>query len=1168
MTLRFGQALFLFASLGIVTAPAQQVSGTISGAVRDAQQAAVANAKIILTNAAQGITRETATTTDGNFAFALLPPASYNLSVSVPGFKRYEQKDIKIFASDRIAIPDIVLELGTVSDTVTVESSSVQLQTQSAERAGVVTGRQVTELAVKARNFFDLAITAPGVYYRPGGTGMGNIVSNGNRPDQNNLQADGITNVDTGNNADILATMNIDQIAEFKILTNSQPAEIGRSSGAQIQVITKSGTKEFHGSGYWFHRHEGLNANNWRNNIEGRARNLFRYNYEGYTIGGPILLPGNFNRDRNKLFFFWSQEFQNSLVPNSVQSVTVPTDLQRRGDFSQTRDGSGNPVVINDPANNKTPFPGNIIPANRLNADGVKILGFYPQPNRVGVDNGYNYQSQVSDSQPRREQMLRGDYNINDKWRVFSRYLFTKSEINKAYGQWNANYNIPYAPMNFGNPGWSIITNVTTVISPTLTNEFIFGSSKNKLNIDPVDDSFDRKKLGLSYTMPFPNADKLGLVQNWRFQNVPNGPFTAFNGTPFRNFNHTWEFTDNISKVMNAHTVKAGIYLHRSWKDQTAFTATNGDIFFNRDGSNPLDSNWDFANAALGNYQRVEQSNVVLNGQYRSWNVEWFVQDNWKVSKKLTLDFGMRFYWIQPQFDQAKQTSSFNPSLYDPAAAGVLNQRAINPATGALASYNPVTGTYGGSNLIGTLVQTGRGFTNGLYANGMGLAGQNGYPVGLIDDRGIHFAPRFGLAYQFDGKTVLRAGGGTYYDRFQGNDVFDQLTNPPATVRPTFYYGNLASLGASQGVFAPANVRGFDKKGQVPTTYNWNISIQRELPQRVVLDIGYVGMKSLHNLARYNLNTVPFGSAWLPQNQDPTIASPVLNGTNTNAINFYRPYLGYGDINISQFGAFSNYNALQVSVSRRIGQNFTFGANYTWGRSLGIAGARDSNLHPTNYRMANYGPMPFDVPHMFVLNYTWYLPKGAKGFMNNAFGRAALNGWEISGITSFFMGEPDFINIGDLPRPNGTQVSGDERNRIYTGSQSVAARPFYTGNPNDTSKDILAWINPAVIKAPIIGQSFGLESGQAPIRKPGVNNWDVSIFKNFRLWSESSNLQLRCEMFNAFNHTQFSDFNRTVNFNSLGAIANLPSPTNRFGFGAITAARDPRIIQLAARIRF
>jgi hypothetical protein len=1158
--------LTLFALVSVMRAPAQQISGSISGVVEDAQHAVVAGAKVTLASLAQGITRVQATSSDGTFVFTPLPPASYTLTVEMAGFKRFEQKDIKIFASDRIAVPNIVLELGQVVDTITVEATVVQLQTQTAERAGVITARQVNDLALKARDFIDLAATVPGVYYRGG---LGGICANGARCNQNNLQVDGVTNVDTGSNGGVLATMNVDQIGEFKLITNSQPAEIGRSSGATIQVVTKAGTREFHGGGYWFHRHEGLNANDWRSNQDKLARKLFRYNYEGYNVGGPILLPfTNFNKGRDRLFFFWSQEFQNSLQPNTLRSVTVPTAAERAGDFSQTHDGSGRPVIIRDPSTG-SPFPSNMIPRDRWSADGAKILSFYPLPNRLGVANDYNFQSQVSDSQPRREQMLRGDYNITDKWRLYSRYMFTKSEVNKAYGQWNADYNIPYAPMNFGNPGWSFITNVTTVINPTLTNEFIFGSSRNQLNIDPVDNTFDRGKLNLSYTMPFPKADPLNLVQNWRFENVPNGPFTGFNGTPFRNFNHTWDITDNVSKVHGVHASKAGIYLHRSWKDQTAFTSANGNIYFNRDSANPGDTNWDFSNALLGNFQRAQQSNVVLNAQYRNWNIEWFLQDNWKITPKLTLDLGLRFYWIEPQYDQAKQTSSFNPALYDPSATAVLMQRQINPATGQAAAFNPLTGTYGPAALIGTIIPTGKGFVNGLYANGMGLAGQNGYPIGLLNDRGVHYAPRIGVAWQVMPKTVVRAGGGAFYDRFQGNPVFEMLPNPPSTISPTFYYANLATLGSSSGVFAPPNVRAFSIDGHVPTTYNWNISVQRELPAQVLLDIAYVGSHSLHELDRYNVNAAPFGSAWLPQNQDPTIASPTFDGRTAKPINLYRPYLGYGDISVTEFGGMSNYNSLQIAANRRLTKTLNFGVAYTWSKVLGTTGDDGDNLHLTNFRAANYGPLNFDIPHMFVFNYTWNLPKIAEhlGFVNNPVGRLIFNNWEISGVTTFSKGEPEFINIGDVPGPDGSAVNGSNRNRIYTGSENVAPRPYYSGNTMNGSS-VYAWIDPSAVKAPIIRQSAGLESGQRPIRKPGINNWDISVFKNIPFGAEQRYLQLRWEMFNAWNHPQFNDFNRTVNFDRSGNITNLPGPSNRYGFGALTGVRDPRIIQIAAKFYF
>jgi hypothetical protein len=845
--------------------------------------------------------------------------------------------------------------------------------------------------------------------------------------------------------------------------------------------------------------------------------------------------------------------------------VTVPTALERNGDFSQSREGDGSPVRLRDPANNGAPFPNNTIPANRINADGRKILNFYPQPNALGKDPAFNFQSQVSDNFPRREDLVRGDYNISDKWHVYARYLNNYSQQNKIYGQWNADYNIPFAPMNFGNPGWSFITNVTTIVNPTLTNEFIFGSSRNQLNIDPVDDTFDRKKLNLSYQMPFPNADTLGLIQNWRY-NVPNSPFTAFNGTPFRNFNHTWDITDNVSKVHGPHTFKAGIYMHRSWKDQTAFTSVNGNIWFDRDAQNPGDTNWAFANALLGNFQRLQQSNVVLNGQYRNWNIEWFVQDNWKISRNLTLDVGMRFYWIQPQYDQALQTASFNPALYDPAARGVLRQPGKD-AAGNIVAINPLTGEIGPRALIGAIVPTDKGFVNGLYANGMGLPGKNGYPKGLIKDRGIHYAPRLGIAWSFMPKTVLRAGGGTFYDRFQGNPVFDMLPNPPSTISPTFYYGNLATLSSTSGVFFPANVRGFSLDGHVPTTYNWNISIQRELPAGVLLDVGYVGMKSLHNLANQNFNQAPFGSAWLPENQDPNNPAPKFDGTTTKPVNLYRRYLGYGDTNVYGFGAFSDYNSLQIAANRRMARSLMFGVAYTWSKVLGIAGGDGDTLHPTNFKMANYGPLSYNVPHLLVFNYTWDLPRGARrgSFLDNPVGRLVLNNWEISGVTTFASGQPDFINL-DVRGLGGADI-----NRKFTGSETFGPRVVITGNPRNGDKAYDRWIDTSVFRLPPVG-SVGLDSGSRPVYKPGINNWDLSVFKNVPMGRETRYLQLRLEMFNAWNHAQFSDFNRTAQFDLQGNLTNLPTSRGgtggRYGFGAITAARDPRLIQLAVKFYF
>ena len=1163
-------ALTLFAAS---TMWGQQSSGSIRGVVKDAQGAVVPGAKVNLTDVAQGDTRQTETNAEGIFFFNPLKPAVYKLDVEAAGFRKYERTEIKVFANDRLDLPDIALSVGQVTDSVTVEAQGVVLQTRGAEKGGVLTGSQVINLALNGRDFLALTRTIPGAV--PTG-GVGGSI-NGNRNNQNNLMVDGVTNIDTGSNGGQLATMNIDQIAEFKVLTNSQPAEYGRSSGAAINVVTKSGTRDLHGTGYWFHRHEGLNANNWRNNLEGRPRQLFRDNTAGFNIGGPAYIP-KINPNRDKLFFFVGIEWQNRLSPNALRNVVVPTLAQRRGDFTGTREGDGRPVFIRDPLSNLPCgtntggagcFPNNIIPPSRINPDGQKILGFYPEPNALAAnDPQFNYQTQVSDNFPRREHIYRGDYNINQNWRLYSRFMHTKSSQDRAYGQWNADYNIPFAPMNFGNPGWSWVTNLTTTLSPTLTNEFIFGSSKNVLNIDPVNDAFNRSKLNLSYKMPFPDADKLGLVQNWRWGGVPNAPFTGFNGTPFRNFNNTFDITDNVTKVRGSHTLKAGIYMHKSRKDQTAFTSINGDIWFDRDSQNPGDTNWAYSNAMLGNYRQLAQSNTVLNGQYRSWNVEWFVQDNWRVNRKLTLDYGMRFYWIQPQFDQALQTSSFNPSLFDQASRAVLIQPAV--VDGVNVGRNPITGATTPQALIQSIVNTGRGFVNGLYANGMGLAGKGGYPRGLLNDRGIHWAPRLGVAYQAFDKTVIRAGFGVFYDRFQGNPVFDMLPNPPSTVRPNLFYGNLSTISSTAGTFFPNNVRGFDQGGNVPTTYQWNLTVQRELPKQISLEVGYVANTAKHLLSTFNLNEMPFGSAWLPQNQDPRNPGRPLDGRNALPVNLYRPYLGHGDIVITGFGAYSNYNSMQVSLNKNTRSGLQFGFAYTWSKALGIASGDGDRLHPTNFRMANYSMLDFDVRHMAVTNFLYEVPSLAKQMkaLQNPIGKGIFDGWQISGLVSMIGGQPAGIGVS-------FQGIGGELNRVYTGSETVGPRVRLTGNPviQRGDRNDVAYINTSVFAPPVVG-SQGLESAQRIVYRPGVNNWDISIFKNIKFDGDGKRyLQLRCEMFNAPNIAQFSDFNRTAQFNpNTGALTNLPTALGggggRFGFGAINAARDPRFIQLATKFYF
>jgi hypothetical protein len=402
--------------------------------------------------------------------------------------------------------------------------------------------------------------------------------------------------------------------------------------------------------------------------------------------------------------------------------------------------------------------------------------------------------------------------------------------------------------------------------------------------------------------------------------------------------------------------------------------------------------------------------------------------------------------------------------------------------------------------------------------------------------------------------------------------VFDMLPNPPSTLSPTLYYSNLGSIGSTPGVLFPANLRGFSKEGKVPTTYNWNIGVQHELPFDILLDAAYAGSVSRHLLNQFNVNRPGFGSAFRADTQDPTNANPRFDGTTNLPVNFYRPYQGYGDINITQFGAQSNYNALQLAANRRLAKGLQLGVAYTWSKALGTASGNGDQIHPLNARMGSYAPLTFDRRHYLVFNYVYDVPKLAKGgnALDNIFGRAVFNNWSISGITTMTSGAPQTI---------GYNISNfSDLNRRMTGDETWGPRVYVLKDPQlgKGERNEYRWIDTSAFAPAAVG-SIGLESAaRGYLYGPGTHNWDVSVFKNFPFTSDARRMiQLRLEMFNAPNHTQYSGLNTTVTFQAVGSttVTNLPTAVggpanNRYGFGAINATRDPRIIQIATKIYF
>jgi len=1159
--------VFLCASLLI----AQNTSGSITGVVHDATGAVVPGAEVTLINQDQGVeARKTVTNEVGNYLLSALPAATYTIRVELPGFKTYTQRDIKLFVNDRLGLPAIVLEVGAASETVTVESPAVQLQTVSAERAGVVTGRQMVDIALNGRNFTSLFRTVPGA---PADAGTGSTTFNGQRANQNNFTVDGQTVTDSGVNQQFAYRISMDAISEFRVSTNSQSAEFGRNSGAQVQVATRSGTRDFHGGAYYFKRHEGWNANTFTNNQSGLPRQVYRFMTAGYNVGGPVYVPGGFNSGKDKLFFFFSHEWNRQRVPPTPRRVTAPTLAERRGDFSQTRDRSGRPVTIMDPVT-KQPFPGNVIPPERFSRYGPQVLNWLPEPNVFG-NLEYNYESQVAQELPSFDQVYRFDYNINDKWRTFVRILHSRQTQNNPYGRADSANNLGLSPLYAPTFGKSVAATFITLISPTLTNELQIGWTKNGIPGDapPPGSPYYRSVSNIDIPLLYPNADPAGLIPNFGFDGVPNATqLTSFAGLPYANKNPIVNITDNVSKVFSTHAVKLGIFIERAVKSENPFRPINGTIQFGLDRQNPGDTGWPFANALLGNFREYQQFSKNLLPSYPYWNIEWYAQDTWKTTRRLTINYGLRMNLVPPLYEKDNLFTNFDPAAYDPAKRVVLYQPTLEG--GARRALNPVTGETGPAVLIGAIVPG-----VGSISNGIVHAGENGVPRGLIESRGVQWSPRLGLAYSLNDKTVLRAGGGVFYERIATSAIgytTNYLTNPPDVQLTQIFYGNVADIGRSGGTSFPLRITQLSKDGHVPTVYNFSAGIQHELPLKILLDVSYVGTQSRHLVENSPFNAVPLGSAWLPENQDPTLGRPVaFDGTTTLPADLYRPYAGYSGGNTIlggagssiahyTFGGSANYNALQVSVDRRAGRGLQFGATYTWSKALGT-----SFGHITNTRQANYGLLGLDRSHGLTFNYIYDVPALARpgSPLDRTLLRQIFNGWQIAGLTSMSVGAPVTLDF------SFSGVGTAERNRRTTGSEDVAPRVVLTCDPNlpRGERTILRFIDVSCV-APAPRGSTGMDSGINTVRGPGLNNWDISLYKKFYYAGEPDRfIQVRIEAYNAFNHTQWGSFNSLAQFDPVtGQLLNAASESNRAGFGALTAVRanSQRIIQIGAKLYF
>lgn len=1128
--------------IGCLSLPviAQTVSGTITGTVVDPSSLPVVNATVSLRNQDTGQQFTQTTGVTGDFVFAAILPGRYTVIAEMKGFKKVEKQNLNITAAERLSAGELMLPVGEVTERVTVDAAGTPVQIASAERSGLLTPTQMGTLMARGRDFLSLLRIMPGVV--PSASGDVDAIgtraaypnAQGMRISYPSITIDGVTNNDLGSSQTTPTPINMDAVGEVKVLMTNYQAEYGRTAGALVQAITKSGTSQFHGGGYYYKRHEQFNANNFFANRTRTPLPRYRFNTWGWNLGGPVYIP-RLLPQKDKLFFFFSQEYLPTSTPQNLVQVNVPTQAQRNGDFSALA------TTLRDPTTGN-PFSQNKIPPSQIDPNGQKLLSAFPLPNTVDARGNYVFQEVIPAT--RWNEVYRADYNINEKTRMYVRGLhfrLTQSGYNIGGGGSGAPWGELKTTNRFTDDGGVI--NLTRTISPTMVNESSFGVHHSIQNIFPSDqasiDKLSRTTLGMTLPQFYPKNNPLNLIPWATFGGITNAAsFTWDQRFPTKSADTIFDLTNNLTYVRSSHTFKFGLFYERVRYFGGQWGTNFGSFDFSSDTNNPLDTRYAYSNALIGVFRSYQESNTRVETNGRGNTLDWFAQDTWKITRRLTIDYGMRFTWYTPYTDKNDLAASFVPDRYNLAQAPRLYYPTL--VSGQRMGYDRLTGAIVPALLIGAFVP-GTGNT----ANGMVQEGTAGFPRGLMNHPAVLFAPRFGFAYDLtgDGKTALRGGFGISYNARERVLLNDIARTPPIQYTPTVYYSTFSSLLQSSGNLIPSTTAGLSLPGDVPTVYNYSIAIQRDIGFKTVLDVAYVGALGRHLLQLRNLNTLPYGQRFLPSSLDSTTGRPLSDI-------FLVPYAGYGaTIQMDEFASSSNYHSMQIQLNRRFARGLQFGGSWTWSKSMDFASNDWGSVAAVApIRVWNYGKSDFDRTHVVQVNWTWDLPAATKLVKNRVVGVIADH-WQLSGIASFISGAPtgvSFTALGGVDIPGG----GD------------GVRPLVLSNPilPKDERTLTRYFRTDVFAVPAAG-TFG-NAPRDVFRGPGINNFDMSIFKNIPVFKERARFQLRFEAYNLFNHTQFSGVNTSATFNTTTG-----QQTNT-AFGNLTSARPARVGQGSLRFIF
>ena len=1155
----------------------QITTSSITGTVTDSSGASIADASVTIADPAQGVSRTATTNSVGNYLISGLTAGTYSLTVSAKGFAPYEATGIILQAAQDVH-ENVSLTIGAVTSKVNVVGTNIgQVQTENPELGGTITGTQITELELNGRDWAQLITLMPGVTNASGqdeGTvgayGQPAYSVNGGRTVYNNWEVDGISIMDMGTGSDLIVIYpSVDAIGETRVLTSNYGAQYGQDASGTLIAAIKSGSDQFHGDLYEFNRNNAFNSRNFFASSVGS----YKKNDFGYTLGGPFYIPGHYNTSKSKTFFFWSEEWRKQIAPNTYD-VQIPSAAEMQGNFSDVCPNVNTGSFADCPTNPATGtyFPGNQV---TIDANAQDLMTAYVPPPNFGSGALSFFQANPSYATNWREELIRVDQNITPKVRAMVHYIHDSWGTIVPGTMWTTS-SFPTINTDLVSPGVSLVGQLTAMASPTLLNQFIFGYSANHIVLHNVgawqvpsnftmtglfNNGFGGKLPSLSICCNSQDGGGAGIGMDPAFPNPYN---------PNYNSNPIYSFRDMLSKIAGAHNWTIGFDIVAIQKNEMTGSdpSNNGLLTFSNTSGVTSGNAWaDFLTGRIAQYTQLNQRPKYYE---RQKSFAPYIQDDWHVSHRLTLNLGFRAELIRPYFDRLPQTS-FSPAAYSAADAPQID------LTGSITGFP------------GALVPGVGNQFDGLEECGVG-----GFPAGCVKGHLFNAAPRLGFAWDptGHGTWAIRGGYGIFYDHMNGNEVSTQTLEgtPPLAVTSSVYnVVGYTNINSGTPVAFPIGATSLPTQVLWPYAQQWNLDVERNIGAHTVLSVAYVGSKGTHLTEAFDLNQItptpatqnPFGPGQpitpsicssLAVNGQPVTGQALMNLNvacgNTSPV-AYRPFYGLNNITGLQDGANSNYNALQIYLRRTVGR-LTFSAAYTYGHSLDDASDRFDTTFRNSYDLEqNYASSTYDQRHVLSISYVYNLPF----FHNqpNRLLRSTLGGWETSGIATFQTGTPITVENG---------VFGDNAgvgNGVGVGSYPDICGNINAAPPETNVPGVIGPLlyNPGAFCSPQ-GLTFG-NAGRSILRNPNFTNWDMGLFKDIPIHREQVHLQFRAEAFNTFNLVNFylgSGSEGTANTVSAGCYAGAnnsagdPSCIAGTTFLHATGAHNPRILQLALKLIF